>query len=79
MRLEVVVLDAPPGAASGDHGTEGTGGDAAQINPNATPGPDWEPRDPLLEPTEGPAAGGTGSCELSSGERITNAVLRGED
>ena len=50
MTLNVVVLDAPPGT---DHAPEGGGGDAAEIDPNATPGPDWQPRDPLLPPVEG--------------------------
>jgi hypothetical protein len=33
----------------------------------------------LARPEDGPASGGMGACELSSGERIEDATLRGED
>lgn len=56
MVMDVVVTGSAAGHADGDHAA-GSGGDAAQIDPNAAPGPDWERRDPALAPAEG--EGGT--------------------
>ncbi len=52
MVLDVVVTGAAAGAGSGGHGAT-AGGDSARIDPNATPAPGWERRDPILPPAEG--------------------------
>jgi nitrite reductase (NO-forming) len=51
MVMDVVVVDAEPSAAHTDgHGAGYVGGDAAVVDPSATPPDGWEPFDPRLEP-----------------------------
>src|SRR5690606_32876508 len=51
MVTEVVVTDEAAGAPSEGHGAA-SGGEAAEIDPNATPSDGWERRDPAVAPAE---------------------------
>lgn len=55
MVLDIVVTGAPAAPASGDHGggSAAPAGDGAVIDWTATPGADWQPYDPRLEPAPG--------------------------
>jgi len=65
MSLEIVVAGSTA-APSGDAGAEGEA-DAAVIDASATPGPDWEPFDPTLQPAPG---GTVHDIELSMTETV---------
>jgi nitrite reductase (NO-forming) len=58
------VVGAAPGDAGADPGVD-AGAPAAAIDPQATPGPDWKPFDPNLQPAPG---GTVHDIELSAGE-----------
>ena len=53
MVLDIQVAGAPATSDGGHGGTAAPAGDGAVIDWQATPGPDWEPFDPKLEPAPG--------------------------
>jgi len=67
MTLDVVVTGTSAGA--GGHGAAAIQGDAATIDPNATPGPDWTSRDPFV-PAADDAAGTVHQVTFSMTETV---------